>query len=102
MTLPLSSGMTAALLAAPAGAAGRRVSDFRRFRRSWPTAELERDLFRLPLSIDSSPRRAFAHVAASLPDQPLPFAADMQNGKITGAERRPFNRKAALLVLCEP
>jgi hypothetical protein len=47
-------------------------------------------------------RGAFGNVATISTDEPLPFAADMQDGKLTGAERRPFNRKAALFVLPEP
>jgi hypothetical protein len=32
----------------------------------------------------------------------MPFAADAQNGEIAGAERRAFDGKATLFVLCEP
>jgi hypothetical protein len=66
------------------------------------SAELERGLFRPPLSIGNTGRGTFGHIPASLPHQPLPFPADMQHGQITGAERRPFERKAAVFVLCEP
>jgi hypothetical protein len=37
-----------------------------------------------------------------LTNQPLPFAADMQNGQIAGAERRSFDGKAAVFALREP
>lgn len=66
------------------------------------STELERHGFGLALSIDSSPRGTFGHVAPITTNQPLPFAADVQHGEIARAERRAFHWKAALLVLCEP
>jgi hypothetical protein len=54
------------------------------------------------LCIDKSPRGTFRHVTASLPNQPLPFAADIQDGELTRAKRRAFEWKAAALVLREP
>jgi hypothetical protein len=53
----------------------------------------------LALCIDSSTRGTFGDIAASLPDQPLPFAADVHHGQITGAERRAFDWKAAVFEL---
>ena len=47
-------------------------------------------------------RGTFGHIAASLTNQPLPFAADMQRREITGAERRFLDWKAAMLAMREP
>jgi hypothetical protein len=44
------------------------------------STEIERHGFGLPLCIDRSPRGTFGHVAAITTNQPLPFAADMQDG----------------------
>ena len=59
-------------------------------------AELEGDGFRLLLSIERGTRGTFGHAAASLPDEPLPSTPDVQDGEITGAERRTLDWKAAL------
>jgi hypothetical protein len=42
----------------------------------------------LLLSIERGPCRAFGNVTAITANEPLPFAADMQHGEITRAERR--------------
>ena len=50
-------------------------------------AKLERRGFRLLPRLIRGPSGTFGNVAATLPNQPLPLAADMQNGEIAGAER---------------
>jgi hypothetical protein len=52
--------------------------------------------------IIGSTRGTLRHVAAGLPNQPLPFTADMQNGQIARAERGAFDWHAAVFLLCEP
>src|SRR5215471_5098930 len=81
---------------------GKRFAASRGFDLGNDTVELERNCFRLPLCIDRSPRGPLRHVAASLPDQPLPLAADMQHREIACAERRAFDWKAAALEMGEP
>ena len=67
-----------------------------------PLTQKPRHGFRWTLCIDSSPRRTFGNVAASLSNQPLPFAAHMQNGQVAGAKRRFLDWKAAMLPMREP
>src|SRR5215469_3810800 len=81
---------------------GKRFAASRGFDLGNDTVELERNCFRLPLCIDRSPRGPLRHIAASLPDQPLPLAADMQHREIACAERRAFDWKAAALEMGEP
>jgi hypothetical protein len=85
---------------APAQGAGRsvqgRVQSWRGRR------QFERHGFGLPLCIGGGSRRAFRHVAAITANEPLPFAADMQNREVAGTKRGAFDGKAALFVLCEP
>jgi hypothetical protein len=41
------------------------------------SAELERHGFRCARCLDSTPRGTLGHVATGMPDQPLPFAANI-------------------------
>jgi hypothetical protein len=50
-------------------------------------AELERNGFGCAPCVDSGARGPFRGVAASLPNQPLPFGADVRHREIAGAER---------------
>jgi hypothetical protein len=59
-------------------------------------------MFGVSLGIDAASRGTFGKVAAILPDQPFPFAADVQHREITRAERRFLDWKAAMLSVCEP
>jgi hypothetical protein len=54
------------------------------------------------LCLDKTRRGTFGNIAASLANQPLPFAADMQDGEITEANRRFLDWKAAVFEMREP
>jgi hypothetical protein len=62
----------------------------------------ERHGFGFPSRIVHRSRSPFRHVPALLPDQPLPFPGDVQDGEVTRAERGPFDRETALFADCEP
>jgi hypothetical protein len=49
-----------------------------------------------------SARDPLGNVATSLPDQPLPFAADIHDGQIARAKCGAFDWKAAVLEMGEP
>ena len=49
-----------------------------------------------------SPAPRLGDIAAIMPDQPLPLAADKGDRQITAAERRSLHRKAAAVIIREP
>jgi hypothetical protein len=66
------------------------------------SAKLDRNGFRFAPCLGGRRRSAFRHIVAILPDKPAPFAAEPQDGEITGPNGSTLSRDGAVFEMGEP